>query len=53
MNTILDKYKQDIEDSFNAQKSIKTNSLLDNLKIAGVIVKCCVCQKLGNIFFLI
>ena len=35
MNTILDKYEQNIEDSFNAQKSIKTKSLVDNLKIAA------------------
>ena len=35
MNTILDKYEQDIEDSFNAQKSIKTKSLVDNLKTAA------------------
>ena len=35
MSNTLDKYEQDIEDSFNAQKSIKTNSLLDNLKIAA------------------
>jgi predicted DNA binding CopG/RHH family protein len=32
MNTKLDKYEQEIEDSFNAQKSIKTNLLIDNLK---------------------
>ncbi len=35
MNTILDKYEQDIEDSFNAQKRIKTNLLLDNFKRAS------------------
>jgi len=28
MNTKLDKYEQEIEDSFNAQKSIKTNLLM-------------------------
>jgi predicted DNA binding CopG/RHH family protein len=35
MNTVLDRYEQDIEDSFNTQKSIKTKSFLDNLKIAA------------------
>lgn len=35
MNIILDKYEQDIEDSFNNQKSIKTESLLDDFKIAA------------------
>ena len=35
MNTILDEYEQDIEDSFNSQKSIKTKSLLDNIKFAA------------------
>jgi len=35
MNTILDKYEQDIEDSFDTQKSIKTKSLVDNLKTAA------------------
>jgi len=34
-NTVLDEYEQDIEDSFNTQKSIKTKSLLNNYKIAA------------------
>jgi predicted DNA binding CopG/RHH family protein len=35
MNNTLDKYEQEIEDSFNAQKSINTKSLTDNFKTAA------------------
>lgn len=35
MGNTLDKYEQEIEDSFNAQKSIKTKSLIDNFKTAA------------------
>ena len=35
MRNTLDKYEQEVEDSFNDQKSIKTKSLIDNFKTAA------------------
>ncbi len=35
MSNALDKYEQEIEDSFNAQKSIKAKHLIDNFQTAA------------------
>ncbi|RYE13864.1 MAG: hypothetical protein EOP45_20545 [Sphingobacteriaceae bacterium] len=35
MKMILDKYEQEIEDSFNSQESIINESLLDSLRISA------------------
>ena len=35
MNTKLDKYEQEIEDSFDNQESVKTNLLIDDFKTSA------------------